>query len=114
MILLDQSKGLSALSYLSYFFAPFIVPIIVFFITKEDFVKRHSKRAIISHLIPVVLGIIFAIFFFVSALSWETNNTDIYIGDIFASSFFIFFIIFMVITFIIAIWNLVQAIKVLR
>ena len=59
-----QSKGLSAVSYLSYFFAPFILPIIILFITKEDFVKRHSKRAIISHLIPVVLGITLAIFFF--------------------------------------------------
>ena len=57
-----QSKGLSAVSYLSYFFAPFILPIIILFITKEDFVKRHSKRAIISHLIPVVLGITLAIF----------------------------------------------------
>ena len=114
MIFLDQSKGLSALSYLSYFFAPFLLPIIIFFITKEDFVKRHSKRAIISHIIPVVFGIIFAIFFFVSAFSWDTNNEAIYIGDIFASSFFIFFAIFMIVTFIIAIWNLVQAIKVLR
>ena len=112
---MDQSKGLSALSYLSYFFAPFILPIIVFFISKEEFVKRHTKRAIISHLIPVVLGIIFAILFFISALSWDTNTVEnIYIGDIFSSPFFIGFVIFLIVTFIVAIWNLVQAIKVLR
>lgn len=110
-----QSKGLSAVSYLSYFFAPFILPIIILFITKEDFVKRHSKRAIISHLIPVVLGITLAIFFFVSALSWDTNTTEtIYLGDIFTSPLFIVFVIFLIVTFIVAIWNLVQAIKVLR
>ena len=112
---MTQSKGLSAISYLSYFFAPFIVPIIIFFITQEDFVKRHSKRAIFSHLIPIVSGIIFAIFFFVSAFSWDTNTGEnIYIGDIFTSSLFIVFVIFLIVTFIIAIWNLVQAIKVLR
>lgn len=110
-----QTKGLSALSYLSYFFAPFILPIIILFITKEEIVKHHSKRAIISHLIPIVLGIIFAIFFFVSALSWDTGIVEnLYIGDFFAGSFLIVFAIFIIITFIIAIWNLLQAIKVLR
>ena len=110
-----QTKGLSALGYLSYFFAPIVVPVIIFFISKEDFVKRHSKRAIISQLIPVFFGIILAIFFFVSALSWDTNTSEnIYIGNIFTSSLFIVFVIFLIVTFIIAIWNLVQAIKVLR
>lgn len=108
---MDQSKGLSALGYLSFYFAPFIVPIILFFVSKEDSVRYHAKRAFISHLIPIFLGIIFLIIFISSTFTLEIINES---ADIFIGSVFIAFIIFTVISFIIAIWNLVQAIKVLR
>ncbi|MEK4627137.1 MAG: DUF4870 domain-containing protein [Solibacillus sp.] len=107
---MDQSKGLSALGYLSFFFAPFIVPIVLFFVSKEDLVRHHAKRALISHIIPIILGIIFVIVFFTSAFMVSFDST----GDSFFYVFIIAFILYSIFTFILAIWNLVQAIKVLR
>lgn len=49
---MQDNRPLSALSYLSVFFAPFIVPILVFLISKDEEVRSHSKKALISHLIP--------------------------------------------------------------
>jgi hypothetical protein len=107
---MDQSKGLSALGYLSFFFAPFIVPIVLFFVSKEELVRHHAKRALIAHIIPIILGIIFVIVFFGSAFMVTLDST----GDSFFLVFIIAFIIYAILTFILAIWNLVQAIKVLR
>ena len=108
---MDQSKGLSALSYLSFYFAPFILPFIIFFVSKDDFVKNHSKKAFISQLIPIVLGIFLIIYFFISAFSWNDAPTP---QDFFGGTIIIGFILFAIISFVLAIWNLVQAIKVLR
>lgn len=108
---MNQSKGLSAIGYLSFYFAPLIIPIILFFISKEQEVRHHAKRALISHIIPFILGIIYIILLFFTAFSeQESYALDNFLG----SYLFIGFIIFAVISFIIAIWNLVQAIKVLR
>jgi len=49
---MENQKILAAFSYLSIFFAPFIVPLIVYFVTKDSDVKSHSIRALVSHLIP--------------------------------------------------------------
>lgn len=108
---MDQNKGLSALGYLSFYFAPFILPLIIFFVAKDDFVKHHSKRAFISQLIPIVLVIIYIILFFVFVL---TNSAVLEVNYVFESSIFIGFIILAIIAFAIGIWNLVQGIKVLR
>ncbi|WP_274308148.1 DUF4870 domain-containing protein [Solibacillus daqui] len=108
---MNQSKGLSALGYLSFYFAPFILPLIVFFVTKDDFVKHHNKRAFISQLFPIVLGIIY----FISFIVFVVTDSNFYgPGNLFEGWIFIGFIILAVISFAIAIWNLVQAIKVLR
>ena len=56
---MENQKVLSAFSYLSVFIAPFVVPLVVYFVSKDSEVKRHSIRALISHLIPLVLGFIF-------------------------------------------------------
>ena len=110
---MDQSKGLSALSYLSFYFAPFILPLIIFIVTKDTAVKSHSKKAFISQLIPILLWILYFIYFFATVLSLN-NTSNVNIQDFFISSHFIGFILLVLITFILAIWNLVKAIKVLR
>lgn len=108
---MDKSKGLSAIAYLSIFFAPFIVPVFLFFASKEQMIRAHAKRAFISHLIPIILGIFFLLFFFGSA--FYASNTTFFDGNtIFMTA--IFFILYLLLSFGIAIWNLVQAIKVLR
>lgn len=108
---MDNSKGLSAIGYLSIFFAPFVVPLFIFFASKEQAVRDHAKRAFISHLIPFILGLIFLIFFVSSA--FFVSNTIPYNENTFMLTV-ILFIFFLLLSFAIAIWNLVQAIKVLR
>lgn len=105
---MNEQKLLSSLNYFSIFFAPFIVPIIIFFITTNDVVKYHAKRALLSHVLPVALGIILSVVFFLSiAVTIDTNGTV--------------FIIWLVIMGLygllsvgITIWNIVQGIRVLR
>lgn len=110
---MENQKILSAFSYLSVFFAPFIVPLIVYFVSKDSDVKRHSIRALISHLIPVVFGIIlFAVFVF-STISF--NTFDLESGsNTFMIVWFASFAIYLLISLGIVIWNIVQAIRVIR
>lgn len=106
---MDNTKGLHALSYLSAFFAPFLFPIIIYFVSKEESIRYHSKRALISHIIPIVLGIVLFLAFFITA-----STADQLVGDFVTYSFIIGFIVYVVLTCAILIWNLVQAVKVLR
>ncbi|MEK4427086.1 hypothetical protein [Solibacillus sp. FSL K6-1523] len=108
---MDNSKGLSAIGYLSIFFAPFIVPLFIFLVSKEQVVRSHAKRAFISHSVPFVLGIIFLLLF-VSASFFALYTTS-FNGNTFLLSAIIF-ILYLLLFISIAIWNLVQAIKVLR
>lgn len=106
---MNQSKGINALSYLSIFFAPFIIPIIIYFVAKEADVRRHAKRALISHVIPIVLGIILFISFLVTA-----ETAEQLVSNVVTYGFIAAFIGYLILTFVLLIWNLVQAIKVLR
>ena len=45
---------LSSLCYFSIFFAPFLLPIIVYFVA-EDEVKYHAKKAFWSHVFPYAI-----------------------------------------------------------
>ena len=100
---MQDNRILSALSYLSVFFAPFIVPIIIFLVSKDLEVRDHSKKAFISHLFPFLsviatLFLIFGTFF--------TNN-DAVIG----SSVFLGFIGVIVVNVVVVIYNIYKAIR---
>nr|WP_106781183.1 DUF4870 domain-containing protein [Lysinibacillus timonensis] len=105
-----NSKSLSAISYLSIFFAPFLLPIILFCVSKEREVKYHAKRASISHLIPTILGAIISFFALMSLFSF---NGTLYDSSFYANFMFWMFLYF-VISIIIVIWNLVQAVRIYR
>lgn len=107
---LFNPKTLSAVSYLSILFAPFILPIILFFVSKETEVKRHAKRASISHLIPTVIGVVIS---FIALISLFTFNGSVYNAS-FYSNFMIWISVYFVLSIAIVIWNLVQAVKVYR
>lgn len=110
---MENQKFLSALSYLSIFFAPFIVPLVVYFISKDREVKRHSIRALMSHLIPVAIGIVFFIIFVFSTVSFSFTNPS---GDdpSFLIIWFVGFAIYLLVSLGIVIWNIVQAVRVVR
>lgn len=100
---MDTKKILSSLSYFSLFFAGFVFPLIVFLVSDDQEVKGHAKKALFSHLIPLIL-VPFIIF---GALMDVSNGSE------FPMLFIIMIIIFSIISFIIAIWNIVKGIKVL-
>ena len=106
---MDNSKGLSALNYFSVFFAPFIVPIIIYFVSSDSEVKRHSVRALLSHVIPFILGIILVItLFIVGVFSMQANGEQIFVTWVLLT------LGYGLLYLAIVIWNVVQGIKVLR
>ncbi|MEL3962422.1 DUF4870 domain-containing protein [Lysinibacillus endophyticus] len=107
---MDNNKIISALCYVSLLFAPFLLPLIVYLVINNNEVKYHAKRAFISHLIPVVIGMLLGIFGIFGIFS--VTSTDIMNG--FVISLFIFMAIYFLITIILLIWNLIQAVRVLK
>ena len=104
---MDNERVLASLSYFSIFFAPFLFPIILFFIVKDEFVKQHAKRALLSHLVPVVFG--FILVFLLLTSSWladinDSNGTGIVIG----------MLAYLAVTFGFFVWKIVQGIRVLK
>ncbi|WP_341300471.1 DUF4870 domain-containing protein [Lysinibacillus sp. FSL H8-0500] len=106
---MENPKILSAFSYLSIFFAPFIVPLIVYLVAKDHDVKSHAIRALISHLIPVLFGILFFIVFIFSTFSLDPAS-----GNTFLIIWLVSFAIYTIVSIGIVIWNIVQAVRVIR
>ncbi|WP_122645045.1 DUF4870 domain-containing protein [Enterococcus mediterraneensis] len=68
---MTENKILSALSYISIIFAPFIFPLIVWFLTPSGSeTKYHAGRALKLHLLPVVLMVILFIMIGGIGLFW--------------------------------------------
>ncbi|MEQ2528802.1 DUF4870 domain-containing protein [Bacillaceae bacterium CLA-AA-H227] len=102
---MDSNKILAALSYFSIFFAGIIVPIVVLCVSGDKEVKHHAKKALISHLlllIPVPI-IIFAAF---------ADIIGIHQGEV-PIMLFVGFIISIILSIVIFIWNIVKGIQVL-
>ncbi|MGM9926288.1 MAG: DUF4870 domain-containing protein [Bacillus sp. (in: firmicutes)] len=100
---MDSKKVLSALCYFSVLFAPFIVPIVIYFVSEESFVKRHAKSSLLSHIIPAVfLPIVFAAAYYDMA---QAAGVPVLL--------LITFIGFGLVSFIILIWNLIRGVKLL-
>lgn len=106
MITANHVKGvlalrqlLSSLSYFSIFFAPFIFPLIVWIASTDSYVIMHSRRALISHILPFASAVPLLI------LTFGADNPGSVLGYI------ILFIIIYLGTFI---YNIVKGIQVLR
>ena len=110
---MENKKLLSAFSYLSIFFAPFIVPLAIYFISKDHEVKRHSIRAILSHLIPLAFGLLFFIIFIFSTVSFSMSNPN-ESNPSFLIFWMVGFVIYLIVSLGIFIWNVIQAIRILR
>ncbi|MFD2703077.1 DUF4870 domain-containing protein [Paenibacillus shunpengii] len=90
---------LSSLSYFSIFFAPFLFPLIIWIVAKDDYITKHAKRALFSHVFPFVAAIPLLYFLFTA------DHPASIIGYI---------IVFFVIYFGSFIYNVYQGIKSLR
>ncbi|OZI12663.1 DUF4870 domain-containing protein [Bacillaceae bacterium SAS-127] len=99
------NQVLSSLCYFSIFFAPFLFPIIVYFVADEE-VKSHAKSAFWSHVIPflvLVVGII------LSGVLGIGTQGEIAVGI----GIVVTYGIFALIGLCFFIWNIVKGIKVL-
>lgn len=108
---MNDHRLLSALSYFSIFFAPFLLPLIIFFASSNELVKKHTKRAMLSHIIPVVAGIIVFIIFIIITNVRSLDNVS---GDSIFFIWIIVMIIYAIVSLGITIWNVVQGIRVLQ
>lgn len=102
------NRILAAICYFSIFFLGFIFPTVVYFVAGEDCeLKRHAKRALFSHLLPFVMGII-VFFVFLAQLISNPEITTFPITAILAM------FLFGLISFIVMVWNVIQGIKLLK
>lgn len=96
-------RVIASLNYFSIFFAPFLFPIIVYFVTTNNTVKHHAKRALFSHIIPVLVTIGSIVAGIMLALS---NFAGVATGTIVLG-----YLLAGILYFIFMIWNIVQGIK---
>ncbi|MFD3446521.1 hypothetical protein ACFDTO_18155 [Microbacteriaceae bacterium 4G12] len=98
----STKKLLAACCYFSIFFAPFLFPIIVYFVVSHNEVQYHAKRALLSHMLPVLGGIIILILLtFVNTV--ETAGAIVVIGFLIVGLLYIAMFI----------WNVVKGIQLL-
>ncbi|QHA93379.1 DUF4870 domain-containing protein [Bacillus sp. N1-1] len=96
---MSVEKVMSSLCYFSVFFAPFLFPIIVYFVVRDEEVSYHAKRSIVSHLLPFLTIILAILAVFVMDV-----GVVIILG----------FILFSLLNVVVFIWNIVKGIQVLR
>ncbi len=90
---------LSSLCYFSVFFAPFIFPIVVYFLSDKG-IKNHAKSALFIHLIPAITVIGAFIALLISNLN--ENVTTLAIATVVVINAYYFIL------------NLVKGVKVLQ
>ncbi|AQR76809.1 DUF4870 domain-containing protein [Paenibacillus larvae] len=103
---MKENNVLSSLCYFSIFFAPFLFPIVVYFLANGE-VKYHAKKALWTHLVPYVALIIGLVVTGVAGINEGTGTVASY-------SAVATFCIFAVIGIYFFIWNIVKGIKVLK
>ncbi|RDI41037.1 DUF4870 domain-containing protein [Falsibacillus pallidus] len=103
---MESNKALSALCYFSIFFAGFLLPLIVFFVSSDPEVKKHAKSSFLSHIIPLA-----AVPFMLAALIFDQQAFQ---PD---GGFPVFIIVSLIVSFIltvsVVVWNVYKGIKVL-
>jgi uncharacterized Tic20 family protein len=104
---MDTNKVLSALSYFSILFAGIIFPLVVYFVSEDSKVKSHAKKALFSHLIPLIPIPVVGLIFIIGILS--DGGQGIY-------SVFLFLGVGLSILLSVAvlIWNIIKGVKVLQ
>ncbi|MDE3840111.1 hypothetical protein C0966_12215 [Bacillus methanolicus] len=104
---METNKILSSLSYFSVLFAGILFPLIVWLAAEDEEVKGHAKKAFFSHLIPLIPLPILLFSVFSEIIIEELTTT-------FPVIFFTSFVLMIILSCIVLVWNIVKGIKVLR
>lgn len=99
---MDERKIIPAVGYFSAFFAPILIPIIIYFVFKDDKIRSHAKSALLLHIIPTVL----TLWIIISTIS-KVFTFDVGFGTIGL------ILLVIIIDIVMYIWNLVKGIMVL-
>jgi hypothetical protein len=101
---METRKVLSSLCYFSIFFAGFIFPLAVYFATGDEMTKKHAKKSLVSHLIPLIptLLLVFSIIY---------NFADF--QDKVPALTIISIVVLGITWVVVVIWNIVKGVKVL-
>ncbi len=112
---MPSNKVLAGVSYFSVFFAPLLIPVIIYFVSDNREVRFHAKRSFISHLIPAALLIIAFLAITFSMLSFNGFSSET------PSTFHfwqlapvIFMFVYGLLLLFVMVWNVFQGIKVLK
>ncbi|WP_080873537.1 DUF4870 domain-containing protein [Oceanobacillus timonensis] len=106
---MEGNKLLSSLCYFSIFFAPFLFPILVWIFGNEE-TKAHAKKALWTHLIPIIAIIIAgSIIVLIRVGQIGQGNPD---GMLLITTMIAIAVCF-IIDIYYFIWNIVKGIKVL-
>jgi hypothetical protein len=101
---MDTRKVLSSLCYFSIFFAGFLFPLVVYLATRDEVIKTHAKKSLLSHLIPLIPTPL------IVAAVWHDVAT---LPDQVPAFTIISIVVLMLIWIIVLIWNIVKGVKVL-
>ncbi|WP_349408588.1 hypothetical protein [Pseudalkalibacillus sp. SCS-8] len=93
-------KFISSLSYLSIVFAPFLVPFMIYLFNDHLEVKKHARKAITTHLIPIIALALLSILFFESGQLLNVLSIS-------------YIVLFGGTAIVLIIWNVVRGIHVL-
>ncbi|ANB61618.1 DUF4870 domain-containing protein [Anoxybacteroides amylolyticum] len=102
---MEGNKLIAALCYFSVLFAPFLFPLIVYFVTKQARVKQHAKASFLSHCIPVALFVFSAIMVIVLGMSQNDAFFGWWLLGALGGG---------LAHVIVAVWNIIKGIKVLQ
>lgn len=100
---METRKVLSGLCYFSIFFAGILFPLVVMFASGDDVTKSNAKKALLSHLVPLIpaMLLIFAIFTDINAI----NNEVIPVFTLVSAG------ILILVSLIVTIWNVIKGVK---
>ncbi|WP_445613075.1 DUF4870 domain-containing protein [Geobacillus sp. YF-1] len=108
---MSTNKMVSALCYFSVFFAPLLLPIVVYFVVEDMEVKRHAKRSLVSHLIPAATIVLFIAFAASPLLLGHWNEGSFLFGS---GVVWLGFLVAGVVNLVVVIWNVIKGIQVLK
>ena len=100
---METRRVLSGLSYLSIFFAGFIFPLVVFLASSDQITKMHAKKALLSHLIPLI-----PLPLLIFSIIEEGPSGQ------FPALTFVFIIVMVIISIVVTIWNIIKGVKAFR
>ncbi|MDP4084075.1 MAG: DUF4870 domain-containing protein [Bacillota bacterium] len=102
---MESRKVLSSLCYFSIFFAGFIFPLVVFFASGDQDTKRNAKKALFSHLVPII-----PLPLLVFAIIYDAGVRPDQVPFFTISGI----ILMVLVSMVVVIWNIVKGIKVLN